>query len=520
MRLRPLLLALTVSGACQHAAPPAPAPTPVAPPIDPRTAAMARFRTSVDSMLADPQWSNAHWGVLVVDPGRNETLYTHNAGKLFMPASNMKIVTSSVALTLLGADYRWRTSFATRGRVSNGTLDGDLIVVGRGDPTVSDHMRGDALGPLRDVADSLAAHGIKRIRGRIVAEGDAFPGDTHGYGWDWDDFTYGYGAGVDELLFNEGYTRVVVRGADAPGGEPTSWTTPVSAYPPLKMLARTVTPTDTGRRRSRVEALPDTATGGYVITGTIAPHDSVELELANPEPDRSYLAALREALALRGVAVTEPVGRASASRTRVTKSLVPNGSAPADTLFHLLSPPLRAVLPALMKPSQNQIAEIFLRTLGYARTGVGDADSGRRVVDAQMRAWGVTPEHDVVVRDGSGLSRHDYVTPWALVKILTTIRADTAFRAYYDALPIAGVDGTIRSRMRGTPAEGNVHAKTGTVDKARSLSGYVTTADGRQLVFSFLCNNYTVPTREVERVQDAIAARLAAMGAAATASAP
>jgi D-alanyl-D-alanine carboxypeptidase/D-alanyl-D-alanine-endopeptidase (penicillin-binding protein 4) len=267
-----------------------------------------------------------------------------------------------------------------------------------------------------------------------------------------------------------------------------------------------------------VEARPDSASGGYVLTGTIAPGDSVALELANPDPTRSYLTALREALALRGVSVTEPAARATSSRTRVTKSLVPNGSAPADTLFHVLSPPLRAVLPALMKPSQNQIAELLLRTLGYARTGVGAADSGRKVVDGQLRAWGVTPERDAVVRDGSGLSRHDYVSPAALVKVLTTIRGDTAFRAYYDALPIAGVDGTIRSRMKGTPAENNVHAKTGTVDKARSLSGYVTTADGRQLVFSFLCNNYTVPTREVERVQDAIAARLAAMGAPATAA--
>jgi D-alanyl-D-alanine carboxypeptidase/D-alanyl-D-alanine-endopeptidase (penicillin-binding protein 4) len=515
MRRLPALLSLALLGGClRHAAPAAPAP---APPVDPRAAALARFRADVDSMVRDPQWSNAHWGILVVDPGRDETLYTHNAGKLFLPASNQKIVTSSVALTLLGADYRWRTSFATRGRVSNGTLDGDLVVIGRGDPTVSDHMRGDALGPLREVADSLAAHGIRRIRGRLVAEGDLFPGPTLGYGWDWDDAIYGYGAGVDELLFNEGYTRVVVRGAEAPGGEPTVWTAPISAYPPIKMEARTVATADTARRRSRVEASPDSATGGYVLTGTLAPTDSVALELSYPDPTRSYLTALREALALRGVSVTEPPARATSSRAHVTKSLVPN-AARVDTLFHLLSPPLRAVLPALMKPSQNQIAEILLRTLGYARTGVGDADSGRKVVDGQLRAWGVTPERDAVVRDGSGLSRHDYVSPWALVKVLTTIRGDTAFRAYYDALPIAGVDGTIRNRMKGTPAENNVHAKTGTVDKARSLSGYVTTADGRQLIFSFLCNNYTVPTREVERVQDAIAARLAAMGAPATAS--
>ena len=133
------------------------------------------------------------------------------------------------------------------------------------------------------------------------------------------------------------------------------------------------------------------------------------------------------------------------------------------------------------------------------------------MVAGQLRAWGLVPERDAVVRDGSGLSRHDYVTPEALVRILAAVQRDTAFRAFYDALPIAGVDGTIANRMKGTPAQGNVRAKTGFVDKARSLSGYVTTADGELLVFSLLCNNYTVPTREVERVQDAIATRLAGM---------
>jgi serine-type D-Ala-D-Ala carboxypeptidase/endopeptidase (penicillin-binding protein 4) len=514
MRSLPALLAVTALAGCAAAArhaPPPPAP------VDPRVAALARFRADVDSMVAHPQWANAHWGILVVDPGRNETLYSHNAGKLFLPASNQKIITGAVALRLLGADYRWRTTFAVRGRVANGTLDGDLVVIGRGDPTVSDAMRGDALAPLREVADSLAARGVRRIRGRVVADGDAFPGPIHGFGWDWDDQDYPYGAGVDELTFNEGFTRVVVRGAEFPGGQTTAWTAPTSLYPPIRVDVRTVAPRDSSAGRPRLGVRPDSATGGYVLTGEVAPNDSVGIELAYRDPTRSYLAALTEALSLRGIQVSEPATPARAPRTRVSKS-IPVAPRAADTLFSILSPPLRQVLPVFEKPSQNQIGELLLRTLGYVRTGVGAADSGRRVVNAQLQAWGVTPERDVAVRDGSGLSRHDYVSPWALAKVLDAARADTAFRAFYDALPVAGVDGTIRNRMKGTPAERNVHAKTGTVDKARSLSGYVTTADGRLLIFSFLCNNYTAPTREVERVQDAIAARLAAMGAPAAAT--
>src|SRR6185503_3131153 len=127
-----------------------------------------------------------------------------------------------------------------------------------------------------------------------------------------------------------------------------------------------------------------------------------------------------------------------------------------------------------------------------------------RVVRSQLEAWGI-PRDGVVPHDGSGLSRVDLVTPETIVRVLTSIRSDTAFSAFYDALPIAGVDGTISSRMRGTPAEGNVHAKTGTLSMVRSLSGYVRSADGRLLEFSILCNNWTVPQAAVDVVADAIA---------------
>jgi D-alanyl-D-alanine carboxypeptidase/D-alanyl-D-alanine-endopeptidase (penicillin-binding protein 4) len=186
-------------------------------------------------------------------------------------------------------------------------------------------------------------------------------------------------------------------------------------------------------------------------------------------------------------------------------------SARLDTLFVLKSPPLREILPALEKPSQNQIAEILFKTVGLEQTGAGTADSGRAVVERQMAAWGIAPT-SFAVRDGSGLSRHDYITPEAIVRVLDAMRRGPSFAVFRDALPIAGVDGTIANRMKNTAAAGNVHAKTGFVDKARSLSGYVTTADGRVLIFSLLCNNWTTSSREVDQIADAIAVRLAELG--------
>ncbi len=497
-------------GACaaRSSAASVPAATPA--PLSP----VAALRVAVDSLVQDTMFANARWGVLIVRPGTGDTLYARDADRLFMPASNQKLLTGSTALATLGPDYRWRTAYvAPRPRRAGGG-EGDHAVGGRGDPTISDRKRTHAMLPLLAVADSLAARGIRRIAGRVIADGDAFPDAAHGYGWSWDDLDEPYSAGVDELFFNEGFGRIVVRAGARVGDSATVQVTPAADALPLRVTVRTVTPgIASGRTATRVRARWDAREARHVLEGVVSVNDSAVLTLAQRDPDEAFLAALRTALKTRGIAV-------GGAEPRVSKEpAAPVG----DTLLVTQSLPLRDVMPAFEKPSQNQIGELLLKTMGLEKTGVGSADSGRRAMERQLATWGVAAERDVVIRDGSGLSRHDYVTPRALVRVLDAMRRDPSFRVFYDALPIAGVDGTIRSRMKGTPAEGNVHAKTGTLDKARSLSGYVTTADGEMLLFSFLCNNYTVPTAQVDRVADALAARLASLrlgGARTAAGAP
>ncbi len=471
----------------------------------------AVLRAAIDSQVNDPHFRNAIWGVFVVDPVRHDTLYALNEHRLFLPASNMKIVTGAVALAQLGPDFRFRTLFAARGVVRGGVLHGDLIVIGRGDPTVSDHMMQDATLPLRAAAESLAARGIRRITGQIVSAGDAFPDANWGVGWEWDDLIEPYAAGVDELMFNEGMTTVVVRGAARPGMPARVITTPLGDYPPVRAHVTTSEATG-GAIPQPLTATYDAASGDLVVSGAIAPADSTTLIVSYRDPASAYLHGLADALAARGIRLRHDAvpGELAGSST---SDLPPRAGAAAvtprlDTLFAQESPPLREILPALEKPSQNQIAEVLLKTLGLEKTGVGSADSGRRVIESQLSAWGADPD-GYVIRDGSGLSRHDYLSPATLVRVLTAIERDTAYAAFYNALPVAGVDGTLGDRMRGTPAAGNARAKTGYVDRARSLSGYVSTADGVGLVFSLLCNNWTVPVHEVERAQDEIVIRLA-----------
>jgi D-alanyl-D-alanine carboxypeptidase/D-alanyl-D-alanine-endopeptidase (penicillin-binding protein 4) len=469
----------------------------------------AELRHAIDSMVAQPKFSNAHWGILIVDPERGDTLYSHNAGKLFMPASNQKLVTGSVALTLLGPDYQFRTAYGARGPVEGGVLRGDLVVIGRGDPSMSDHMRGDVMQALRAVPDSLRAHEIRYVSGRLLRAGDAFPDAWHGFGWAWDDFDFAYSAGVDELFFNEGMFQVTLRGSQREGGRASTAVRPDIGYPSLRAMVTTVRRPDSAQaadgssRAPRLQppsASMDSATNVVTITGEIYPSDSLTIDVAYRDPGLAYLYAIRKAFADQALTVEGGID-----------SRAPRDSATQlDTLFVMKSPPLREILPALEKPSQNQIAEILFKTLGLERTGVGTADSGRAVIERQLAAWGIAPT-SFAVRDGSGLSRHDYIAPDAIVRVLDVMRKSPNFAVFRDGLPLAGVDGTIANRMRGTSAAGNVHAKTGFVDKARSLSGYVTTANGRVLIFSLLCNNWTTTSREVDQLADAIAVRLAGL---------
>jgi D-alanyl-D-alanine carboxypeptidase/D-alanyl-D-alanine-endopeptidase (penicillin-binding protein 4) len=396
----------------------------------------------IDSLTSQPAFRNANWGVLIVNPRTGDTLYSKNAGKLFMPASNMKIITSAAALALLGPDYTYKTTFLTNGEVRDSLLDGDLLVIGRGDPTISDNMRGVATTVMDALADSIRAHGIRQISGSLARIGNAFPDSVHGFGWEWDDLGEYYGSGVDELIFNEGMAPTTLR-----------------------------PPPDSTRDSLYSGPAKDPATG--------------------------YLNALHDALVRKHISV----------ETGVVDSMM---STPfkMDTLFTFVSLPMRNILPALMKPSQNQIAEILFKTIGLVRGGMGTSDSARKIVGAQLLAWGAQPD-GFVIRDGSGLSRHDLVSPETIVKVLDKIQQDTAFAVYYNAMPIAGVDGTLKDRMKGTPAAGNVHAKTGSIDAARSLSGYVTSADGERLIFSILANNWTTPSSAVTDVGDQISSALA-----------
>jgi serine-type D-Ala-D-Ala carboxypeptidase/endopeptidase (penicillin-binding protein 4) len=503
MHIRPSAAAalLALAAACTPVlrTEPVPAPYPATPP--PITAAL-------DSIFQDTLFANAHWGVLVRSLETGETLYARNAGRMFVPASNMKIVTAAAALEALGPDYRYRTRVAANGPVRNGELRGDLVVIGGGDPTISQRFHEDVRTVFRAWADSLRAHGVTRITGDVIGNDDVFDDVPLGRGWAWDDAQDSYSAEVSGLQLNEGYVTLLI-GATAPGanvhGTPDPQVAFVLAYPAAPGWV-TVENHVTLRGPDSVANLTvqrAEAGSGIVVRGSVPVDTVVQEEVSIRNNTRFFAAALRQALLEAGIAV----GGGS-----LDADDEPARGKPANptVLFTHTSPPMREILAGFMKPSQNQIGEMLLKTLGREHRGMGTAAAGVSVVDSLARAWELPPRQ-LAQADGSGLSRYNLVAPAFLVALLEREARSPHFAVFYEALPVGGRDGTLANRMRGTPAEGNVRAKTGTLSGVRALSGYFTTAAGERMVFSMIANHHTVASRDVDRVAEAALLRLIAL---------
>jgi D-alanyl-D-alanine carboxypeptidase/D-alanyl-D-alanine-endopeptidase (penicillin-binding protein 4) len=466
-------------------------------PAPPAAPALAQLQRDVDEILAQPLLGHGFWGVLVKSLNTDDTLYAVNAGTLMMPASNMKVVTLAAAAERLGWDYRYDTRFVAGGPVAAGVLDGDLIVVGSGDPSLV-AADGAADRVFGDIAERMKQLGIRTIAGRIVGDDRALDDQMLGFGWSWDDLADDYAAGVSALQFNENAVRATVAPGPAAGN---SAAVSLSSSGSGLTIVNAVTtgapgspPAITAHRlpgRTRLE-----------FRGSI-PLDAAasNLTVSVDNPTLFFVTAFRNALIAHGIDVRGP----AVDVDEVNNERAPAGASP---LLSYQSAPLSTLALRLMKASQNQYAETFLKTMGAA-AGTPTAAGGRTVAQTILERWGV-PAGALIQRDGSGLSRYDYVTPEALVTILTHIDRDERLRGPFEAsLPIAGRDGSLSNRMKGTPAEGNARAKTGSMSNVRALSGYVTTADGEPLAFAIIANNFEVPADAITGATDAIVVRLA-----------
>lgn len=458
----------------------------------------------IDDVLDDRDFDDAYWGALVVDLTSGRVLYERNAAKRFVPASNMKLFTTAAALDALGPDFRYETRLYADGEVDRGTLRGALVVRGAGDPTFGGrYTGGDLTLVFRQWADSLKAAGIRRVAGPIVGDDDVFD-DVHlGEGWSWDDLKWYYGAEVSGLQFGEGTVAVSVRGT-TPGAPGAVTVEPDFGY--VRLVNRSTTTAGGSVQEGYDRALGDNL---FTVTSAV-PAGLVEREdLSVVNPTDYFVSTMVGVFRQRGIEVD---GRA----VDVDEwGLRPRYEGMRRVASHR-SPPLSAIAGETNAESNNLYAEHLLRTLGaHAYRGTdhvfGSARAGAAASEPFLRRLGVDPE-SFRIADGSGLSALNRLTPVGIVGILRGMyeHADRrTWDAFYRSLAVGGYTGTLKNRYSAGDARGNVHAKTGYISGARTLSGYVTSASGHTIAFSLLCNNYTVRTSQVNRAQDQIVELLA-----------
>jgi D-alanyl-D-alanine carboxypeptidase/D-alanyl-D-alanine-endopeptidase (penicillin-binding protein 4) len=448
--------------------------------------AAQRLAQDLASIFGAPEFDRAFWSVLVRPLGSTDNLYALNPQKLMLPGSAMKIITAAAAAERFGWDHRFETRVVTTADVDAGMLDGDLVIVGSGDPSISE--RSDHPGTLKLIAKQVHDAGVVHIHGGVIGDDDLFDDKGWGDGWTLDNMPYGYSAPVAALLYNEGSVDLVIT-AGAAAGDPVAIVTRPEGSG-LDVENRLVTVEETGTGRLTLRRFPGSSK--LIVQGQIPAKAPPFVRTASVDnPTRFFAAAFRDALIAEGVEVMGEVADIDdlASRPRLAE---------AHTVATWQSPPLGEIINSMMKVSQNQYAEMLFNLVG-----------GRSAVQQILRGWGLADD-SYVIGDGSGLSRYNYVSSETLVRVLQRMQTDQRHSpAYLNALPAAGRDGTLAGRLAGTAAEGRVRAKTGTVDNVRAIAGYVESATGELLVFSIIANNFTVANSVVDAAADKALVRLA-----------
>ncbi len=515
-------------------------------------------------MVAEPAVARAHWGVMAAlmdgTPG-GAAVCGINEGQFFQPASNTKLFTTAAAMALLGPEARFQTRVFAKGRrEAGGRLSGDIVIVGGGEanlsgrevPYVSPGLRpklapgapplpeADPLRYMAEMADRVAASGLKVVTGDVVGDDTVFPREPYPSDWSIDDMVWGYGAPVSALSVADNQMRLTVRPGVKAGQAATVMLEQAVPYYAIDVSATTL-PAKSKEGGIQVERAPGVKV--LRVYGGIAADAGADVEeIAIADPAEYAAMAFKAMLEARGVEVRgravaqhramvisrgfleqvrEPIRFLDMAAEQWRDCSKPCGDGLPTTAPELLaahvSPPLRDDVTVTNKVSQNLHAELLLRQLANAISqdgtehGVDNASTaqGARVVREFLIGAGVDPE-DFVFFDGSGLSGHDLVTPRATVRLLTWAATQPWFAAWKASLPVGGEDGTLATRFSKAPLKDHLFAKTGTLGEARALSGYVEGASGRTVAFSVMVTDHVPGGQADQEVMDRIVTAIAA----------
>jgi serine-type D-Ala-D-Ala carboxypeptidase/endopeptidase (penicillin-binding protein 4) len=442
----------------------------------------------------------AYVGIHVVEAATGKTLYQKNQDRLFLPASNLKILTSALALERLRLDYRFATRVVRE-------ASGDVVLVGSGDPSLSgrafpyqkDQRPGSPLQAIEQLADAVAARGVQRIDGDIIGDDRLFPWDPYPPSWTQDDALRDYGAPVSALTVNDNTVSVSISAGNRAGESAALSLAPAFEY--LTIENRVVTTARGSEFAMHVERVPGSRQ--WLLTGTIPlGHAAVTEILPVDDPALFAAAALYDALTRRGIAIH---GRALARHRAMGEQHV---TVEGEELASRTSPPLSDLLQVMDKLSENLHAELILREVGRVARGEGTTEAGLAEMSAYLAETAGAQPGDWRLEDGSGLSRNTLVTPRLLTRILARLAQSPDRDAWISLLPAGGQDGTLSRRLCCVSGGRGVRAKTGTLSRALALSGYADSQTRGQLAFSILVNDFSAPPSEVLQWIDKIATAL------------
>jgi serine-type D-Ala-D-Ala carboxypeptidase/endopeptidase (penicillin-binding protein 4) len=467
---------------------------------------LARFRGRAAAALSLNGADKVYWGALIVDADSGEVLYSLNADKYFKPASTVKLFTTAMAMATLGSDFRSRTTIESKGMLDGaGVLRGDLVLVGRGDGNLSNRVfpfakqaehEGSADEALERLADQVVAHGVKQVRGDIVADDSYFEPTRYPSGWTVDDTVWSYGAAVSAIAINDNaLTLQVLPGMRIGMPARITWNGWPGNYS-IRNQTRTVA---AGSADAMLSLARDPESKVFILGGTLTVDAPLRLlQVAVPEPAELAATQLKRLLEARGVKI---FGR---SRARHAGEPVPVQTAgQTKILGEKFSPTLAEDLRLTNKLSQNLHAELMLRVAAREAANATTMDDALKFAAQFYEEIGIA-HGEVTLNDGSGLSRNGLATPQSVVKLLGWAAKQPWGDMFAASLPVAGEDGTLEYRLKGTAAAGRVQAKTGTINSAAGLAGYATSQRGERLIFAFYGNNNPRTARDSTTVLDSL----------------
>ena len=438
-------------------------------------------------------------GVHVVELASGKTIYRLNEDRLFLPASNMKLFTSALALLRLGPDRRFTTQVFL-------DASGNLVLVGSGDPSLSGRMfpyqKGAAMGPglkpIEDLADQIVASGIARVAGDVAGDDRLYPWSPYAPSWTQDDALRDYGAPASALTVNENVLSITLR-----PGEHAGDAAHVSIDPPLEYYAIDQRVATVARgAEAKIRMSRQAGSRQVLLWGSIpAGHAPILETVAIDDPALYAACALYDALTRRGVAIAG--GPVAWHRSASDDYIAPEGRVVASRT----SPPLVELLRVMDKVSQNLFAELMLRETGRVTRYMGTREAGLEEMDAMLKELGAGKDESRL-EDGSGLSRNSLVTPRLVTRLLAYLNQGHYREEWFSLLPVGGEDGTLEHRLCCVSEAGSIHAKTGSLSRALALSGYAESKSRGRLAFSILVNDFSAPSSEVRAWIDKIATAL------------